>query len=122
MITKFATVYAGHVDLPDMGQTATPANERRYSNERLATVFAKTVAVARPWESWATTRSGSPSTTSSAKDTSAFSADWPVRSHLVNLFGVENGPFRHFLGGELRARFGEVESLGRPRPEVDGTC
>src|SRR5215831_14848495 len=36
MITKFSTVYAGHVDLGDMGQTATPANERRYSNEHLA--------------------------------------------------------------------------------------
>jgi hypothetical protein len=41
MITKFSTVYAGHVDLGDMGQLATPANERRYANEHLATVFAK---------------------------------------------------------------------------------
>jgi len=47
MISKFATVYAGHVDLPDMGQLATPANERRYGNEHLATVFEKTEAVAR---------------------------------------------------------------------------
>jgi len=47
MITKFATVYAGHVDLPDMGQNATPANERRYSNEHLVSVFDKTDAVAR---------------------------------------------------------------------------
>jgi len=47
MISKFATVYAGHVDLPDMGQMATPANERRYSNEHLATVFEKTEDVAR---------------------------------------------------------------------------
>src|SRR5438876_179556 len=47
MIDKFATVYAGHVDLPDMGQGATPANERRYPNEHLATVFEKTEAVAR---------------------------------------------------------------------------
>ena len=47
MITKFATVYAGHVDLPDMGQMATPANERRYSNEVLSTVFQKTEDVAR---------------------------------------------------------------------------
>jgi alkanesulfonate monooxygenase SsuD/methylene tetrahydromethanopterin reductase-like flavin-dependent oxidoreductase (luciferase family) len=46
MITKFATVYAGHVDLPDMGQAATPANERRYSNDHLASVFEKTDAVA----------------------------------------------------------------------------
>lgn len=47
MITKFATVYAGHVDLPDMGQMATPANERRYPNEHLATVFQKTERLAR---------------------------------------------------------------------------
>jgi alkanesulfonate monooxygenase SsuD/methylene tetrahydromethanopterin reductase-like flavin-dependent oxidoreductase (luciferase family) len=47
MIDKFATVYAGHVDLPDMGQLATPANERRYSNAHLATVFDKTDALAK---------------------------------------------------------------------------
>ena len=47
MITKFVTVYPGHIDLPDMGQDATPANERRYSNEQLASVFEKTEAVAK---------------------------------------------------------------------------
>jgi alkanesulfonate monooxygenase SsuD/methylene tetrahydromethanopterin reductase-like flavin-dependent oxidoreductase (luciferase family) len=47
MISKFVTVYPGHIDLPDMGQDATPANERRYSNERLASVFDKTEAVAK---------------------------------------------------------------------------
>ena len=47
MISKFSTVYAGHVDLGDMGQMATPANERRYSNEHLTSVFDKTEAIAR---------------------------------------------------------------------------
>jgi alkanesulfonate monooxygenase SsuD/methylene tetrahydromethanopterin reductase-like flavin-dependent oxidoreductase (luciferase family) len=47
MISKFSNVYAGHVDLGDMGQLATPANERRYPNEHLATVFAKSEAIAR---------------------------------------------------------------------------
>src|SRR6266446_5196234 len=47
MITKFTTVYAGHVDLPDRGQNTTPANERRYSNEHLASVFEKTEAIAK---------------------------------------------------------------------------
>src|ERR671918_580684 len=47
MITRFGTVYPGHVDLPDMGQMATPANERRFSNDDLATVFEKTDAVAK---------------------------------------------------------------------------
>ena len=47
MITKFVTVYPGHIDLPDVGQHATPANERRYSNDELAGVFEKTEAIAR---------------------------------------------------------------------------
>ena len=47
MIRKFVTVYPGHIDLGDMGQLATPANERRYSNEQLASVFEKTEAVAK---------------------------------------------------------------------------
>jgi alkanesulfonate monooxygenase SsuD/methylene tetrahydromethanopterin reductase-like flavin-dependent oxidoreductase (luciferase family) len=47
MITKFSNVYAGHVDLGDMGQNATPANERRYPNEHLASVFEKTDAIAQ---------------------------------------------------------------------------
>ena len=47
MITKFTTVYAGHVDLPDRGQDTTPANERRYANEHLASVFEKTEAIAK---------------------------------------------------------------------------
>ncbi len=47
MTTKFSSLYAGHVDLGDLGQQATPANERRYSNEHLASVFDKTEALAK---------------------------------------------------------------------------
>jgi alkanesulfonate monooxygenase SsuD/methylene tetrahydromethanopterin reductase-like flavin-dependent oxidoreductase (luciferase family) len=47
MITKFSTLYAGHIDLGDMGQDATPVNERRYSNEHLVSVFEKTQAMAQ---------------------------------------------------------------------------
>jgi hypothetical protein len=47
MIRKFVTVYPGHIDLGDMGQQATPANERRYSDEQLAGVFEKTEAIAK---------------------------------------------------------------------------
>src|SRR5580698_4104311 len=46
MITRFSTVYPGHIDLPDHGQNATPANERRFSNEALASVFDKTEHIA----------------------------------------------------------------------------
>jgi alkanesulfonate monooxygenase SsuD/methylene tetrahydromethanopterin reductase-like flavin-dependent oxidoreductase (luciferase family) len=47
MIKRFSTLFAGHVDLGDMGQEATPVNERRYSNEHLVSVFEKTEALAR---------------------------------------------------------------------------
>jgi hypothetical protein len=44
MITKFNTVYAGHADIPDRGQDGTPANERRFPNDHLASVFSKAEA------------------------------------------------------------------------------
>lgn len=47
MISKFSTLFAGHVDLGDRGQQATPVNERRYDNDHLATIFSKTEAMAR---------------------------------------------------------------------------
>lgn len=47
MIKKFSTLYAGHIDLDDMGQDVTPANDRRYNNDRLVSVFEKTEALAR---------------------------------------------------------------------------
>jgi alkanesulfonate monooxygenase SsuD/methylene tetrahydromethanopterin reductase-like flavin-dependent oxidoreductase (luciferase family) len=47
MIRHFSTLYAGHVDLGDMGQDTTPANDRRYGNTHLASVFDKTEALAR---------------------------------------------------------------------------
>ncbi len=45
MISKFSSLYTGHVDLPDMGQMATPARERRYSNEHLATTSTRGLRV-----------------------------------------------------------------------------
>ena len=47
MIKKFSSLFAGHVDLGDMGQDATPANERRYSTEHLQSVFSKSEALAK---------------------------------------------------------------------------
>ena len=46
MIDKFTTVYAGHIDMPDRGKEATPANERRFSAEELRGVFGKLERVA----------------------------------------------------------------------------
>jgi alkanesulfonate monooxygenase SsuD/methylene tetrahydromethanopterin reductase-like flavin-dependent oxidoreductase (luciferase family) len=47
MIKYFSTLYAGHVDMEDVGQYATPVNERRYPNEHLVTAFEKAEAMAR---------------------------------------------------------------------------
>ena len=46
MITKFSVLYVGLIELENVGLLGTPANDRRYSNERLVEAFhtAKDVA------------------------------------------------------------------------------
>ena len=46
MITKFGSLFAGHVDFEDLGLDATPANDRWLPDEHLATVFDKAEAIA----------------------------------------------------------------------------
>jgi alkanesulfonate monooxygenase SsuD/methylene tetrahydromethanopterin reductase-like flavin-dependent oxidoreductase (luciferase family) len=46
MITRFGSLYAGHVDLDDVGYDATPVNDRRLSDEQLSSVFSKAEAIA----------------------------------------------------------------------------
>jgi alkanesulfonate monooxygenase SsuD/methylene tetrahydromethanopterin reductase-like flavin-dependent oxidoreductase (luciferase family) len=46
MITKFGSLYAGHVDLENIGLDGTPVNERWLSDAHLATVFEKAEAIA----------------------------------------------------------------------------
>jgi alkanesulfonate monooxygenase SsuD/methylene tetrahydromethanopterin reductase-like flavin-dependent oxidoreductase (luciferase family) len=45
MITKFGSLFAGHVDLENIGFDGTPVNDRWLSDEHLATVFDKTEAI-----------------------------------------------------------------------------
>jgi len=47
MISKFDSLFAGHVDIEDVGYGGIPVNDRRYSNEYLASVFDKTEAMAK---------------------------------------------------------------------------
>lgn len=47
MITKFGSLYAGHVDLGDIGLEATPVNERWFPDEHLATIFDRTAVMAQ---------------------------------------------------------------------------
>jgi alkanesulfonate monooxygenase SsuD/methylene tetrahydromethanopterin reductase-like flavin-dependent oxidoreductase (luciferase family) len=46
-ITKFDSLYAGHVDMDNVGYGGLPVNERRFPNEHLASVFDKAEAMAR---------------------------------------------------------------------------
>ncbi len=50
MIKYISSLFAGHVDLGDMGEHETPANERRYSKDHLASVFEKSEALALTME------------------------------------------------------------------------
>ncbi len=47
MITKFDSLFAGHVDMDDVGYGGIPVNDRRFPNEHLATVFDKAQAMAQ---------------------------------------------------------------------------
>ena len=72
MITKFDSLYAGHIDLDNVGYGGTPINDRRYSNEHLATALDKAAGDGQAdGSAWATTRSGWRSTISSPKAPSA---------------------------------------------------
>ena len=46
MITKFDTLFAGHVDMTNVGYAGTPVNDRNFSNDHLSTVFDKAEAIA----------------------------------------------------------------------------
>lgn len=47
MITRFSTLYVGHIELERCGLDGTPADDRRYPNERLLEVFDTAAALAR---------------------------------------------------------------------------
>ena len=47
MITRFGTLYAGHVELDNLGLQGTPVNERFLTNEHLATTFDISQAIAQ---------------------------------------------------------------------------
>jgi alkanesulfonate monooxygenase SsuD/methylene tetrahydromethanopterin reductase-like flavin-dependent oxidoreductase (luciferase family) len=47
MITKFDSLFAGHVDMENAGYAGTAVNDRRFPNEHLITVFDKAQAMAQ---------------------------------------------------------------------------
>ncbi len=46
MIKKFDSLFAGHIDMDNVGYAGTAVNDRHFSNEELATVFDKAQAIA----------------------------------------------------------------------------
>ncbi|HCG91372.1 MAG TPA: hypothetical protein DEZ08_06000 [Dehalococcoidia bacterium] len=50
-ITKFDSLYAGHVDMDNVGYKGTPVNDRKYSNDHLCTAFDKMTALAKQMDS-----------------------------------------------------------------------
>ena len=108
MITKFATVYAGHVDLPDRGQDATPANDRRFSNAHLASVFDKTEAIAR------------------VMDEGGWDTLWLAEHHfqqegyevIPNLLMAAVHAYLHRKEGDMRNAGGWYSRAGREPPTV----
>ena len=47
MITKFDSLYAGHIDMTDIGYGGTAVNDRSFGNDDLMTVFSKAEAIAK---------------------------------------------------------------------------
>ena len=47
MITRFSTLYVGHIELERCGLAGVPADDRRYPNERLVEVFDTAIALAQ---------------------------------------------------------------------------
>jgi alkanesulfonate monooxygenase SsuD/methylene tetrahydromethanopterin reductase-like flavin-dependent oxidoreductase (luciferase family) len=47
MISRFSTLYVGHIELEECGLAGPPADDRRYCNERLAETFTTAAALAR---------------------------------------------------------------------------
>jgi alkanesulfonate monooxygenase SsuD/methylene tetrahydromethanopterin reductase-like flavin-dependent oxidoreductase (luciferase family) len=47
MIRRFSTLYVGHIELEQCGLAGTPADDRRYPNERLIEVFDTAATLAR---------------------------------------------------------------------------
>jgi len=45
MITEFSSLFAGHVDMDDIGYGGTPVNDRSFSDDHLATSFDKALAI-----------------------------------------------------------------------------
>ena len=83
MITRFSTLYVGHIELERCGLDGAPADDRRYPNERLLEAFDTAAALAQ------------------AADTLGYETLWLAEHH-----------FQH-EGYERHARVGDRDAEGR---------
>jgi alkanesulfonate monooxygenase SsuD/methylene tetrahydromethanopterin reductase-like flavin-dependent oxidoreductase (luciferase family) len=71
MITKFDSLYAGHIDMDHVGYAGTAVNDRRFPNKHLVTVFDKAQAMAQHIDRLGYDTFWTANTTSNTKATSA---------------------------------------------------
>ncbi len=90
MITRFSTLYVGHIELERCGLSGVPADDRRYPNERLAEVFETATALAR------------------AADTLGYETLWLAEHHFQHE-GYECIPSIPMLAVDLAHRTGRVK-------------
>ena len=72
MITRFGSLFAGNVDLDDIGFEGTPVNDRWLSDQHLTTAFDKCVSFTQLMDELGYDTFCPRSTISSGKATSAF--------------------------------------------------
>ena len=90
MITKFSVLYVGHIALDNVGRDGTPADERRYPNERLVEGMAMAEEVAQ------------------AMDELGYDTLWMAEHHFQRE-GYEVIPNLLLLGTHLAARTRQVK-------------
>ena len=71
MLKQFDSLYAGHVDLENIGYGGTPINDRRFEMPICPPRWAKRSRWRNSWTGWDIPPSGWPNTTSSVKAPSA---------------------------------------------------
>ena len=84
MITKFGSLFAGHVDLDNLGFEGTPVNDRWLSDGHLATVFDKTEAIVLKMEElgydtfWSAEHHFQRRATSASPTCCSSTSTWPI--------------------------------------------
>src|SRR6187551_1291704 len=101
MIKKFHVLYVGQIELDNIGLNGTPANDRRYSDERLREVFSTVKDVAQ------------------TMDELNFDVLWMAEHHAMADI-VTDGRVIMGVGRGYHTR--EVETFGAPLIDAEKNC